>query len=172
VVRANTQEFKGQYPANLRFEQSGGFVLEVTHILGGTILRLTSDGHEMETVVPPKPRFNRKHITHYLGLDLPILSELLLGDLPCPDDWKTGGVRVMGNQMQIMTNQWRWNFEKSDEASGSVPVKIVLEPVGMTDPKLRIELQIEEWDQVAHYAKKVSVKGPEGDLKWTWRNRE
>jgi hypothetical protein len=171
VLKANTQEFKGQYPANLRFEATGGFVLEVTSILGGTLLRLTSDGREMEAVVPPKPRFNRQHISHYLGLDLPVLSELLLGDLPCPETWKTGGVRVDGNHMQIVTSQWKWNFEKSDEASGGVPLRVVLEPSGSADPKLKIELLIEEWDRDARFAKKVSVKSPEGELRWTWRNR-
>jgi hypothetical protein len=172
VVHANTKEFKGQYPANLRFEATGGFVLEVTSIIGGTILRLTSDGKEMQSVVPPKPRYNREHITHYLGLDVPILSELLLGDLPCPDAWKTGGVRVSANKMRIVTTQWIWNFEKADDSAGAVPVRIVLEPVGVTDANSKIELLIENWDQAGHYAKKVSVKGPEGDLKWTWRNRD
>ena len=32
VVHSNTKEFKGQYPANLRFDASGGFTLEVTNI--------------------------------------------------------------------------------------------------------------------------------------------
>ena len=171
VLRANTKEFKGQFPGNIRFEPNGGFTLEVTSLIGGTILRLTSDGNEMATVVPSKPRQNREHITHYLGLDLPILSELLVGDLPCPSSWRTGGVRATGNQMQIITANWRWNFEKADATSGSVPVRILLEPIAQNDPKNKIELLIEDWDQAGHYVKKVSLKSPEGDLKWTWRNR-
>jgi hypothetical protein len=171
ILKANTQEFKGLYPANLRFESNGAFVLEVTNILGGTMLRLTSDGKEMAAEVPPKPKFNRKHISHYLGLDVSILSELLLGDLPCPETWKSGGVRVDGNHMQIVTSNWKWIFEKSDDATEGVPVRVLLEPKGVADPNLTITLAIEEWDSGARYAKKVSVKGPEGELRWTWRNR-
>jgi hypothetical protein len=171
VIRANTPEFKGQFPASLRFEADGSFALEITNIVGGTVARLQSDGKEMSTTIPSKPKYNREHISRYLGLDLPILSQFLLGDLPCPTTWKAGGVRVSGNQMQIVTNEWKWNFEKSDEASGSVPVRVVLQPAQNPDPKLRIELQIQEWDPNVHYAKKVSVKGAEGELKWAWRSR-
>ena len=170
IIRANTKEFKGQYPANLRFEANGGFVLEVTNIVGGTMLRLTSDGQAMETVVPPKPQYSRKNITHYLGLDLPILSELLVGDLPCPNNWKSGGVRVDGNRMQIVTSNWIWNFEKAEDSAGAVPMHLRLESTNRAAGQT-IDLQIEDWDTSRQYAKKVSVKSPEGELKWTWRNR-
>jgi hypothetical protein len=175
VLRASTKEFKGQYPADIRFEQNGGFTLEVTNILGSTMLRITSDGKEMETLVPPKPQYNRQHIAHYLGLDLPILTELLLGDLPCPTAWKAGGVKVEGNRMQIVTSNWIWNFLKSDEESKGIPISIHLDPVQKSSPNPSlnqgIDLQIEDWDSELRYAKKVSVKSPEGELKWTWRNR-
>jgi outer membrane biogenesis lipoprotein LolB len=171
VIRANTKEFKGQFPASTHFEANGGFVLEVTNIVGGTILRLTSDGKSMDMLVPSKPQYNRKNITHYLGLELPILSELLLGDLPCPNTWKSGGVRVDGNRMQIVTPTWNWNFEKAEVAAGSVPVHIRLEAVQKNAINQAIDLQIDDWDTAAHYAKKVEIKSAEGELKWTWRNR-
>ena len=163
VMKANTKEFKGQYPASLRFEKSGQFTLETTNILGGTILRMTSDGKTIQILVPSKPQYNRSGIASYLGLDLSILSQLLLGDLPCPKE---------RNQMKVETEKWVWTFEKAVRESQGVPVKVTLLPRGIVDPKLQIELLIEEWDQEQNFAKKVTVKGPEGELKWTWRSRK
>ena len=172
VMKSNTPEFKGQYPASLHFDKNGNFTMEVNNIIGGTLLRLTSDGKAIEISVPPKPKYNRKGVTHYLGLDLPILSQLLLGDLPCPDERTKGGVKVQGNQMLIQTSNWTWSFEKADEVSKGVPVRVVLTPAGVVaDPKLKVELKIEDWDQDQNYAKKVIVQSPEGELKWTWRSR-
>ena len=172
VIKSSTREFQGQFPASIRFEQSGSFVLEVTSLIGGTLMRLSSDGSSMQTEVPSKPRYSRKGITHYLGLDLPILTELLLGDLPCPKEAKQSAVRAEGNRMVMLTPSWRWNFEKAEAAAGGVPVRITLLPIGISDPKLKIELFIDEWDQEHNFAKKVTVKSPEGELHWTWRKRE
>ena len=172
MIKSKTREFQGQFPASIRFEQSGSFVLEVTSLIGGTLMRLSSDGTAMQTEVPSKPKYSRKGITHYLGLDLPILTELLLGDLPCPKEAKQNTARAEGNRMIMLTPNWRWNFEKADEASGGVPVRITLLPTTVADPKLKIELFIEDWDRELNFAKKVTVKSPEGELHWVWRKRE
>ncbi len=162
VMKANTKEFKGQYPASLRIEKNGQFTLETTNILGGTILRMTSDGKTIDLLVPSKPKYNRNGITNYLGLDLSILSQLLMGDLPCPKE---------KSQMKIEADGWVWTFEKAVAEAQGVPVKVTLLPQGESDQKHRIELLIEEWDQEHHFAKKVTVRGPEGELKWAWRSR-
>ncbi len=172
MIKSNTREFQGQFPASIRFESSGAFILEVTSIIGGTMMRLTSDGRSMETMVPSKPKYSRKGIAHYLGLDLPILTELLLGDLPCPKEVLSGGIKAEGNRMVMVTPNWRWSFEKAEASEGGVPVRITLLPTTVADPKLKIELIIEDWDREHRYAKKVTVKSPEGELRWTWRNRE
>ena len=73
--------------------------------------------------------------------------------------------------MVMVTPNWRWNFEKAEESEGGVPVRISLLPTTVADPKLKIELIIEDWDREKRFAKKVTVKSPEGELHWSWRKR-
>ena len=173
VVKSNTAQFKGQFPAGIHVDQKGDFKLEVTNILGGTILLISSHDRAMNIEVPSKPHLNQIGTTHYLGLDVPVLTELLLGDLPCPIESERVGVRVQGNQMILMTTLWKWSFEKSDEVSGGVPIRVLLTPVNEKSASAsQIELKVEDWDRHANYAHKVSVTSPEGELKWTWRSRD
>ena len=172
VITSNSRDFKGQFPAELRFQKTGSFVLEATALLGGTLMRLSSDGRELQVVIPSKPELNRSHITHYMGLDLPSLSLLLMGDLPCPKEWRSGGLRVEGTRMQILTSEWKWSFEKSDLVSGEIPIRVVLDSAKTDTETYSIELQIQDWNKDEHYAKKVSIKSPDGVFRWTWRNRQ
>lgn len=171
VFQANTPEFKGQHPGSIRIDKSGAFVLEATHILGGTLLRISSDGRTFDLLAPSKPKANRSGITRYLGLDLPILQGLLAGDLPCPTDWKSADIRVEGAEIRVATRAWIWLFSRTEE-EGRVPFGIDLIPVDPAKERGRIELRIDTWDRAKSYAKKVRIHSAEGDLKWTWRNRD
>ena len=164
VIKANTKEFKGQFPASVHIEKSGAFQLEVTNIIGGTLLRLTSDSKNLEILVPSKPEYNQKGVTHYLGIELPILTALLLGDIPCP---KGNGQ----NRMIFQTATWKWSFQKSDLVSGGIPVEITLTAKDKSGLPIQIELKVDEWNSSQNFAKKVTVTSPEGELKWTWRSR-
>ncbi len=170
VFKAKTKEFKGQHPGNLRFEPEGGFTLEVTHILGGTILRLTSDGRTFSLEIPTKPHFNRKDETRYLGIDLPILRGLLLGDLPCPvPGVNAGPVEVAGSTIRVNVGPWIWVFSRALGEVEKLPYEVELLPAG--GGSAVFVLSIEEWDQKLNYAKKVKLVTPEGELKWVWRSR-
>jgi hypothetical protein len=180
VFQANTPEFKGQHPGSVRMERTGAFVLEATHILGGTLLRIHSDGKTFDLVAPSKPKVNRSGITRYLGLDVPILQGLLAGDLPCPSDWRSAEVEVEGAEIRILSRPWIWSFTRAMSAGSEKPVDQVdrvpfgidLTPVEPAKSRGRIELRIETWDRSKNLAKKVRIHSEEGDLKWTWRNRD
>lgn len=176
VFLANTPEFKGQHPGSVRMEKSGAFVLEATHILGGTLLRITSDGKTLDLVAPSRPKTNRSGITRYLGIELPILQGLLAGDLPCPTEWKTSEIAVEGSEIRLATPSWIWSFSRAVEQDDRIPFGIDLIPSkenpGRDEVKPRIELRIESWDRKKGFARKVKIHTPEGDLKWTWRSRE
>jgi hypothetical protein len=172
-MKANTLEFKGQYPASIHFEKTGDFGLEVTNIIGGTLVRLKGDQKALSIEVPTKPKFNRKDVTHYLGLEMGILAQLLYGDLPCPLPEKRKELSVQGPSMVIETEQWRWVYDHASAEQNEVPVRLRLFPTGADSTgKVQIEMNIESWDYPESYARKVSVKSPEGELKWTWRSRE
>jgi hypothetical protein len=171
VVKSNTREFKGQFPASVLVKKNGEFQLEVTNIIGGTLLRLTSNGMTLQILSPSRPQFNQSVASQYLGLEIPILTELLLGDLPCPNEGLLSSVRVEGSLMVVQTPTWRWSFEKSDGASGEVPFRILLSAQTQSGAPLKVELRVEEWDLDQSFAKKVSVLSPEGELKWVWRSR-
>ena len=175
VVHANTREFKGQHPASLRFDSQGAFTLEVTHILGGTLLRLTSDGKALQIEAPSKPGVNRKGVTHYMGIEVPLLRALLMGDLPCPEEWKKTSPKVEGPAVQVLSQPWIWNYTRAmgsgAVAATHVPFGLDLIPAGKADPKSKIELRFEEWDSDKNFAKKVRIHTEEGDLKWVWRGR-
>ena len=172
-MRSNTREFKGQYPASLHFEKNGTFLMEVTNILGGTMMRMSGNPSGIEVLVPSKPRYNRKGITTYLGLELPVLAQLLHGDLPCPRG--SPKVQVEGSTMVLQTPNWKWIFERATDEEGLIPVKVRLVP-SVANPKIAAEqtilLTIEDWDRDEAFAKKVVVKSFDGELKWTWRSRE
>ncbi len=173
LVKSSTQEFKGQFPASLHFEKDGKFLLEVTNILGGTLMRLSSDSKAFNVEVPSKPKLNQKGLTHYLGLEVPVLSQLFLGDLPCPEVGVKRDVKVFENEIRIMTSQWTWIFYQASESEGFVPVRVVLTPTSQeVGHHLKIELLIEAWDRELGFAKKVSVHSPEGELRWIWKNRK
>jgi hypothetical protein len=180
VFQANTPELKGQHPGSIRMEKSGAFVLESTHILGGTLLRLTSDGKTFDLMVPSKPAANRSGMTRYLGLDLSILQGLLSGDLPCPSAWKSAEIEVSGPEIRISTRSWIWVFSRAEgrgsdsvpERDDRIPFGIDLIPVERGNGRSKIELRIDSWDRSRSYAKKVRIHSSEGDLKWTWRHRD
>jgi hypothetical protein len=175
VVQANTREFKGQHPASLRFDPKGTFTLEVTHILGGTLLRLTSDGKALDVEAPSKPNANRKGVTHYMGIEVPLLRALLMGDLPCPEEWKKTTPKIEGPAVQVLSYPWVWSYTRAaGSGKGSselVPFGLDLVPAGKSDSKLKIELRFDEWDREKNFAKKVRIHTEEGDLKWVWRAR-
>ena len=172
VVHANTREFKGQHPASLRFDPKGGFILEVTNILGGTMLRLRSDGTAFEVEAPAKPEYSRKGVTRYMGIEAPVLTQLLMGDLPCPDERKKVAPKVEGSSVRITTAPWIWSYTRALVRDQRVPYGLDLIAAGKDDSSTRIELKIEEWDRERNFAKKVKVHTAEGDLKWSWRERK
>jgi|GEM_PF-2220931 len=169
VMRSNTREFRGQYPAGLHFDRNGNFTMEVTNIIGGTMMRMTGDSRSIAIQVPSKPQYNRKNVTRYLGLEWPILAQLLHGDLPCPTG--TPKVQVEGSTIVLQTPTWKWIFERATPEEGSVPVEVRLVTARSTSNQT-ILLTIEDWDRDQTFAKKVIVKSPDGELKWTWRSRE
>ena len=172
VVKSNTKEFKGQFPAGIHVEPNGSFKMEVTNIIGGTQLQISGHDGVMDITVPPKPQYSRKGVKNYLGIPVPVLTQLLLGDLPCPPVNERVNIHAQGSQMVMQTPSWKWTFEKAEAKSGAVPVRVVLNELGKSPDKAKqIELLIEDWDQDQNYAKKVSVKSPEGESKWTWRSR-
>lgn len=171
VFKAKTKEFKGQHPGSLRFESGGGFTFEVTHILGGTLMRLTSDGRTYSLEVPNKPRFNRQEETRYLGIELPVLRGLLLGDLPCPslsEGFKN--VEVAGPSIRLKSGPWTWVYSRAMGAQEKPPFEVQL--VSQEGGVPVFVLVIEEWDSQVNYAKKVRLTTPEGELRWFWRSRE
>jgi len=171
VMKANTKEIKGQYPASLHFDANGPFQLEVTNIIGGTMVSIQGDPTQISIQVPSKPKFNRAGVTSYMGIETPILRQLLHGDLPCPTADFRKKMTVEGSKIVLSSENWKWNFERSTPESGDVPVKVTLvSPAG--EPDSGIEMTVEDWDRTKNYAKKVAVKTPEGELKWSWRSRE
>jgi hypothetical protein len=165
-MKSNTREFKGQFPASVSIQKDGRLFLEATNIVGGTVLRIDGTTAAFNLEVPIKPRFSRKGLTEYLGLEIPVLAELLMGDLPCPSQWSGKDVSVTDGRIEIRSSGHAWQFERSAESIEAVPVRVVLTTEGISS---RIELEIESWD--ANYARKVRVHSPEGDLKWVWKSR-
>ena len=170
VVKSDSADFRGQFPAQVRFERNGNFVMEVTHLLGGTAVRLTSDSKTFNLEFPSKPARNRKGLTHYLGLEVPVLSQLFRGDLPCPSEAAKGGFRVSGHVIEVDSGEWTWTFMRG-EAHGEVPVRVVLAPRVQGPGSGKVELEIVSWNKEEHFAEKVILRGPEGLLKWIWKNR-
>ena len=158
VMKATTKEFKGQYPASIHFEANGVFSMEVTNIIGGTLLGLHGSPQGINIEVPSKPRYNRKNVNYYLGLELEILMQLLHGDLPCPLAGPLGrNVKVEGTTILAESPTWKWIFERASEQDGAVPVHIRLVSKaldGNQKPVAQIELKIEDWDREQNYAKK------------------
>jgi len=170
VFQAKTREFKGQHPGSLRFEEKGGFTLEVTHILGGTLMRLSSDGKTFSIETPTRPALNRKDEVKYLGIELPILRGLLLGDLPCPfPALNPEPIEVEGPTIRLRSGPWLWVFSRAEVEGERVPFEVELRPVTGGAPVF--VLKIETWDRESGYAKKVRLTTPEGELKWIWRSR-
>jgi hypothetical protein len=164
LVRSSTREFKGQYPASILFNEDESFVLEVTHLLGGTVAMLKGNGQSVAVVSTVKPKYNQKGIRQYMGLPVRLLAQLLHGDLPCPD---TTNVQVDGSKILIQDGRLQWQMELAAQETGKVPYRIRI----WEGPDLKIEMLIEHWNQEKAYAEKVKVVTPEGDLKWTWRSR-
>ncbi len=164
IVRSSTKEFKGQYPASIHFSKDKSFSLEVTNIIGGSVAILKGDQSSVEVFSGSQPQYNRKNIKEYMGISIPLLTKLLHGDLPCPD---STAVRVAGNEILIKDGTFEWKIERSDQESGSVPVRMRV----FDRDVLRVEMLIESWNR-ENYAEKVKIRTAEGDLKWTWRSRE
>jgi hypothetical protein len=170
VLKSDSVDFKGQFPAQVRFERDGTYVLEVTHLLGGTWVRLSSDSKTFSLEFPSKPARNRNGMTHYLGLEIPILSQLLQGDLPCPPEVRKGRFRVSGHVIEVDSGGWTWTFLKG-EPPEEVPVRVILAPRVQMSGAGKVELEIVSWNTEERFAEKVILRSPEGMLKWIWKNR-
>jgi hypothetical protein len=164
LVRSSTREFKGQYPASILFSDDGSFVLEVTHLLGGTLAMLKGNANSVDVVSSLKPKYNQKGIHQYMGLQVRLLAQLLHGDLPCP---ARTDVQVDGALVLIQDGLLQWQMELAGQGAEKVPYRIKI----LDGSELKMELVIERWNQEKAYAEKVKVVTPEGDLKWTWRSR-
>lgn len=169
VIKSNTQEFKGQFPASVAFNPDGSFNLEVTNILGGTVAQLKGDPKAMQIRVPGKPKLSRNGVTHYLGLETAVLIPLLRGELPCPAEARSRDVKVEveGNAMKVRSANWDWYFYRTTPEQGEVPARVELRSGGH-----QIEMTVEDWHAEERYLRKASIKSLEGDLKWTWRDRK
>lgn len=168
-VKSDTPDFRGQFPASLRFESNGRFELEVTGLLGGTLLRLSGDHRSMDLELPSKPGRSRKGIGEYLGIGLPVLSQMLQGHLPCPKEARGSGVRVEGPVIRVDAADGEWSFFRSEAASGEVPVRVLMVPRVQSGG--RIEFEVLSWDREDAYVEKALVRVQEGTLKWIWKNR-
>ena len=166
LIKANTKEFKGRYPATLRVEASGKFILEVTNILGGTMAQIQSDGVSMDVLVPSKPNQTRKGIKQYLGLDRETLAQFLLGDLPCAKEWNRNGMGSSDGKIVVQAPPLTWTYTRAVKEDGEKPVQLLLRSSAS-----QVILTVEEWDAQAKFAKKARIQGPDGDLEWTWRSR-
>jgi hypothetical protein len=175
VIRSNTPEFKGQFPASIQVQPNGTFHFEVTHLLGGTLVQIRSDASgKIDIKSPSKPRLNRKEVDQYLGLPTQVLSQLLRGDLPCPSPQYWSSANSNGNDLEVLVPatatrpEQVWSFgrvkEVSDSGTQEVPGVLFISPQNL-------ELSIDEWDASGFFAKKAKVKTPQGELKWTWRSR-
>jgi len=164
LVRSSTREFKGQYPASVQISKNGELVLEVTNLIGGTVAMLKGDLNSLEVVSRLKPQFNRKNIRHYMGLSVPLLVQLLHGDLPCPS---STAIEADGTSIVLKDQSLIWKIERSDAKSGAVPLRLVI----LDGATVQVDMTIERWNSDQSYAEKVKVTTPEGDLKWTWRSR-
>ncbi len=164
LVRSSTKEFKGQYPASIYFSKDKNFSLEITNLIGGTIAIIKGDATEMELLSPSRPQYNRKGIKQYMGLSIPLFAKLLHGDLPCPD---SSAINVDGAEIIIQDSGLEWRIERSDQASGAVPVRVRI----FDRTIVKVEMLVENWNVSESYAEKVKVRTSEGDLKWSWRSR-
>lgn len=165
LVRSSTKEFRGQYPASIHFSKDKEFTLEVTNLIGGTMAMLKGTPAEIQIISPGKPQYNRKGIHQYMGLPVPLFAKLIHGDLPCPD---TTSLKVEGSEILLNDGTLEWRIERSDQDSGSVPVRMRIFDQG----KVKVEMAIERWNSEESYAEKVRIRTAEGDLKWSWRSRE
>lgn len=92
-------------------------------------MRLTSDGLTYALEIPAKPRLNRKEETRYLGIELPILRGLLLGDLPCPLSGKDAeSVEVSGATIRLSSGPWIWVYSRTSRGGEKVPFQVELLP--------------------------------------------
>lgn len=166
VAKANTREFKGRYPATLKVQLSGKFVVEVTNILGGTMAQLQGDGTSMDVLIPAKPKQSRRGLKHYLGLDPKVLSQFFMGDLPCPLVRTKEDIETSGGEIIVNAAPGKWTYKRTVKNEGEKPVELTLK-----SPQGKVVLSIQDWDPSLRYAKKAKIVAPEGELEWTWRNR-
>ncbi len=165
IVRADTQEFKGQFPASVALDKSGQFVLEVTNILGGTVGQISGNSDGLSVQSTSKPKYNRTGIQFYMGIPAQVLVQLIRGELPCPSPGNWRKVTAQGAIVSLDTGVQSWTFERVQSEGRNVPGKVSIDPQ-------KIQLTVEEWDLNQNYAKKVRVVTEAGTLRWTWKSRD
>jgi hypothetical protein len=173
VIQANTREFKGQHPASIRMENDGSFLLEVTHILGGTLLRLRGRGDSFDLEAPSRPQYNRTGVSRYLGLEVPVLRALLQGELPCPKDAsRSAETESGGPRVRVRDGEWDWYYSRAADGGEGVPYAVERVLGKGETPESTVQLWIENWDSEGGFARKIRIKTADGELKWIWRSRE
>jgi len=173
VLQANTREFKGQHPASIRMEKDGSFLLEVTHILGGTLLRLRGRGDSFDIEAPSRPQYNRTGVSRYLGLEVPVLRALLQGELPCPSGAaRSAEPETQGPRVRVREGEWDWVYSRTADGGEGVPFAVERVLGKGETPETTARLWIENWDSEGGFARKIRIKTADGELKWIWRSRE
>jgi hypothetical protein len=164
VMRSSTRDFKGQYPASIHISKSRELTLEITNLIGGTMGIIRGGEAELEVISPGKPELNRKGIRGYLGIPAALFLQLIHGDLPCPSSRE---IAIDGSEIVLRIAGQEWRYQRSDQETDSVPVRLRI----LESKKTKVDLQIENWNRDENYADKVRVQTAEGFLKWTWRSR-
>ncbi len=178
VVKSQTEQFKGQYPASIRIEKNpverkSLVVLEITHLLGGTVARLQGNAETgFSLKVPSKPKLSKQGLKSYLGLNPDEFIQALKGGVPCPgqsiQNWK---LKWNQSEAQIESQPWNWTFEFVENQGEIVPKKIQLYS-GTQARSSSIQMTILEWDSSKKWIKKAELRSGNEWMRWTWRSRE
>lgn len=178
LIKTNSKEVTGQFPATVSAQTPQQLRLEVTNFLGGTeaIINVLGDHYE---VVGKKGGASQRETGYgtWGGIPLRWASDLFLGKIPCPSMTKTSQLSLNGEGQLVIVipgstvmETQKYIYSLKDESGRLWPTALRWEK--MTTPVLFVEFKFDDPEKETGSPQRWEANSSRGTVKVKWRDRE
>jgi hypothetical protein len=178
LIKTNSKEVTGQFPATVSIQNPQQLRLEVTNFLGGTeaIINVLGDRYE---VLGQRGGATQRETGYgtWGGIPLRWASDLFLGKIPCPVITQTsqlktnekGELEVVIPGSPVMEAQ-KFTYRLEEKAGRFWPT--VLRWERMTTPILSVDFKFDDPEKQTRSPQRWEANSSRGTVKVRWRDRE
>ncbi len=180
-LKLQTPEFHGQFTGSLKVNRDQGFYLEVTHLFGGVVARVSAGPGGYQVWKGGEQLVLQSAQAVWSGIPLRWVQGLFLGRYPCPDSLngltpaRVSGVRgeswsiVLLDSGERFEYQMRWNGALKRYLPSRLHWEQPFQKVGETE---FLEMTFEDPERETQAPLRWTASSRKGEVKVQWRDRK